>query len=79
MPIYVWVQVAVLSLVFCGGIFQVALSAEPEWKRMLGQIALGLFWLVAGGVLLKMFVAPWRTLKQSGAIEADPKVSNNTR
>lgn len=75
MPIYGWVQVAVLSMILCGGIFQVALSAEPEWKRMLGQITLGLIWLLAGGVLLKMFVLPWRTLKQSGAIEADDKLS----
>lgn len=74
MPIYGWVQLSILSAILCGGIFQVALSAEPEWKRMLGQIILGLIWLGAGAVLLKMFVVPWRTLKQSGVLDTPEKV-----
>jgi len=68
MPIYGWIQLAILSLAFCAAIFYVGFSAEPEWKRALGQVTLGALWFGAGVALLKLFVTPWRTLKQSGVI-----------
>jgi hypothetical protein len=65
-----------LSLVLCAAIFHVGFSAEPEWKRALGQVAIAALWFGASAALIKMFVRPWHTLKQSGAITA-AKASDN--
>lgn len=75
MPIYGWIQVGLLSIVLCAAILGAGYSAEPEWKRALHQVTLGVLWFCIGAILLKMFVVPWRTLKESGAISAGRNVS----
>jgi len=72
-PIYGWIQVGLLSILLGAAIFAAGYSAEPEWKRALNQLALGALWFGTGAILLKMFVVPWRTLKESGAIAAGSK------
>ena len=79
MPIYGWIQVALLSFFFSVAIFHVGFSEEPEWKRTLGQLTLGILWLGAGTVLLKLFVTPWQTLNRSGAITAGIKTTGGAR
>lgn len=70
MPIYGWFQITLVSLVFAAAILQMA-GAEhaPAWKRDIIQMCLGLTWFCVGGLLMKMFVAPWRTLKQTGIVD----------
>ena len=68
MPVAGVVQLPVLSLVFIGMIFQVAYSAAPAWKQGLGQTSLALLWFGGATLLYKLYLAPWRTLKESGAI-----------
>ena len=71
MPMYGWFQITLISLVFAAAILQMA-GAEhaPAWKRDLIQICLGLTWFCVGGLLMKMFIAPWGTLKQTGIVVA---------
>ena len=75
MPIYGWIQVSLLSIVLCAAIFGAGYSAEPEWKRALHQLTFGVLWFGFGAILLKMFVVPWRTLKESGALTAEAKIA----
>lgn len=71
MPMYGWFQVTLVSLVFAAAILQMAgVEHAPAWKRDLVQVGLGLTWFCVGGLLIKMFVAPWRTLKQTGVVDA---------
>jgi hypothetical protein len=74
MPIYGWIQVGLLSIVLCAAILGAAYSPEPEWKRTLHQLTFGVLWFGIGAILIKMFVVPWRTLKDSGAIAAGVKI-----
>jgi len=69
MPMYGWFQVALISVIFATAILQLAVadSAVP-WKRDLTQIGLGALWSGIAGVLVKMFVTPWRTLKKAGVV-----------
>lgn len=77
MPIYGWIQVAFLSVIFAYTIFQIGwLAKAPDWKRDLLQLGLGAIWFGVAAVLIKMFVAPWRTLKQSGVIDARALLSD---
>lgn len=76
MPIYGWFQVTLISLVFAAAILQLAgLEAAIPWKRDLTLIGLGAIWFCIAGVFIKMFVNPWRTLKQAGALKAMAKSS----
>lgn len=70
MPIAGWIQLGIFSALCIGMIFQVAFSGAPEWKQGLGQTTLAAFWFSGSAILLRLFVTPWNTLKQSGAIEA---------
>lgn len=71
MPIAGWIQMTILSLVCVSAILLLGFSPSPEWKRSLGQVAIGGLWLFVGIFLFRNFVAPWQTLKRSGAI---PKI-----
>ncbi len=76
MPMYGWFQVTLVSLVFAAAILQLAgLETAIPWKRDLTQIGLGAIWFCIAGTLIKMFVNPWRTLKQAGALNATAKPS----
>lgn len=68
MPITGWFQLVIFSIVCIGMIFQVAFSGAPEWKQGLGQTILAAIWFAGAAVLFKLYVAPWNTLKRSGAI-----------
>lgn len=71
MPIYGWFQITLISLVFAAAILQIAgVEHAPAWKRDLVQVCLGLTWFCIGGLLLKMFITPWRTLKQTGLVDS---------
>ncbi len=69
MPIAGWIQLTILSLICINAIFLLGFSPSPEWKRSLGQVAIGALWLFGGIFLIRYFVAPWQTLKRSGAIQ----------
>lgn len=70
MPMYGWFQVALISLIFATAILQLAgVDSAVPWKRDLTQIGLGALWFGIAGVLVKMFVTPWRTLKKAGVID----------
>lgn len=76
MPMYGWFQVTLVSLVFAAAILQLAgLETAIPWKRDLTQIGLGAIWFCIAGILIKMFVNPWRTLKQAGALNPMTKSS----
>lgn len=68
MPVAGWVQLSIFSLLCIAMIFQVAFSGSPEWKQGLGQTALAVFWFAGAAALFRLYVAPWNTLKRSGAI-----------
>ena len=68
MPIAGWIQLTILSLVCVSAILLLGFAPSPEWKRSLGQVAIGGLWFFGSFFLLKCFVVPWQTLKQSGAI-----------
>lgn len=71
MSIYGWFQVALISLLFAGSILQIAgLETAIPWKRDLTQIGLGATWLAIAAILIKMFVNPWRIMKNAGAIDS---------
>ena len=70
MPIAGWIQLSIFSLLCIAMILQVAFSGAPEWKQGLGQTMLAAFWFAGAAVLFKLYVAPWNTLKRSGAIDA---------
>ncbi len=79
-PVYldfvkIWLA-TVAVFVACAAIFGAGYSAEPEWKRTLHQLTFGVLWFGIGAILLKMFVVPWRTLNESGAIAAGRTVPN---
>lgn len=76
MPMYGWFQVTLISLVFAAAILQLAgLETAIPWKRDLTQIGLGAIWFCIAGILIKMFVNPWRTLKQAGILNTMAKPS----
>lgn len=68
MPVAGWVQLTVFSLLCTAMIFQIAFSTAPAWKQGLGQMSLALLWFGGAALIYKLYVAPWRTLKASGAI-----------
>ncbi len=70
MPITGWIQLAIFSILCIGMIFQVAFSGAPEWKQGMGQTMLAALWFAGAAMLFKLYVAPWNTLKRSGAIDA---------
>lgn len=74
MPMYGWFQVTLVSLVCAAAILQLAgLETAIPWKRDLFQMGLGAIWFVIAAMLIKMFVNPWRTLKQAGVLNAMTK------
>lgn len=70
MPVTGWIQLTVFSIVCIAMIFQVAFSGAPAWKQGLGQTILAAIWFAGAAMLFKLYVAPWNTLKRSGAIAA---------
>ena len=70
MPIAGWIQLSIFSALCIGMISQVAFSGAPEWKQGLGQTMLAALWFAGAAMLFKLYVAPWNTLKRSGAIDA---------
>ena len=72
MPIAGWIQITLFSILCVGMIFQVAFSGAPEWKQGLGQTLVAILWFAGASLLFKCHIAPWNTLKRSGAIEFRP-------
>jgi hypothetical protein len=72
MPITGWIQLTLFSILCIGMIFQVAFSGAPEWKQGLWQTMLAAIWFAGAAMLFKLYVAPWNTLKRSGAIASAP-------
>ena len=72
MPFYGWLQVVLISILFATTIIQLSF-VEPaiSWKRDLIQIALGATWFAIIAMLVKAFIAPWRTMKSAGAIKSN--------
>lgn len=68
MPATGWLQLAMLSLVCIALVFQIAFSAAPAWKQGLGQLVVSILWFGGAWGLNSLFLAPWQTLKRSGAI-----------
>lgn len=76
MPIAGWIQLTFFSIYCIGMIFLVAFSGAPEWKQGLGQVILAAIWSAGTAGLFKLYVAPWNTLKRSGAIMSDAASPN---
>lgn len=68
MPATGWLQLAMLSLVCIALVFQIAFSTAPAWKQALGQLVVSILWFGGAWGLNSLFLAPWQTLKRSGAI-----------
>ncbi len=74
MPMYGWFQVTLVSLVCAAAILQLAgLETAIPWKRDLTQMGLGAIWFAIAAMLIKMFVNPWRTLKQGSPQKTENK------
>lgn len=70
MPLIGWSQATLLGLMCIGMVLQIKLSTAPAWKQGLAEIAVaglgfGVFW-----ILNSLYLAPWRTLKRSGALSS---------
>lgn len=68
MPLLGWAQLVLFSLICLGMMLQITFSAAPAWMQAACQltvsgISFGVFWLVNA-----LYLAPWRTLKRSGAL-----------
>lgn len=63
-----WEELAILSLVCIGMVFQISFSTTPAWKQALGQLFVTGFWFAGNWVLNILYLAPWRPLKRSGVI-----------
>ena len=65
-----WVPAAgwfytLILMAFCGpSLLLIAISGAPAWKQALGSIVLAAFWLGALWFINRMFLAPWRWLRQ---------------
>lgn len=68
MPAAGWLQLAMLSLVCIVMVFQISFSTAPAWKQALGQLFVSGFWFGSAWILNNLYLAPWRTLKRTGAI-----------
>lgn len=65
-----WVPAAgwfytLILMAFCGpSLLLIAISGAPAWKQALGSIVLAALWLGALWFINRMFLAPWRWLRQ---------------
>jgi hypothetical protein len=69
MPILGLIQVALFSLMIVLMFLQVEVSSAPEWKKALGYSGVGIFGGAMLFVLIKLYIVPWRTLSECGAIK----------
>lgn len=68
MPWIGWMQLILYSFLFIGLGMQIALSTAPAWKQGLGEIAVGVLCFCMFWVMNTLYIAPWHTLKRSGAV-----------
>ncbi len=70
MPAVGWLQIIMLSLFCISMVLKIEFSQAPEWNRGLGTLSLMGIWFAGSWILYKLYLYPWKTLKQSGAITA---------
>lgn len=71
MPILGVVQVTLFSVMIVLMFLQVEMSSAPEWKKALGYSGVGIFGGVMLYVLIKLYIVPWRTLSECGAVKQE--------
>jgi len=54
-------------IAFCGKeLLLMAVSGAPAWKQALGSAVLAALWVGAEWFVNRLFLAPWRWLRQAG-------------
>lgn len=72
-PISGWLQLALLCIFCIAMLSLLTYSGATAWKQGVGQTALVAYTMLGAVILSKLYLLPWRTLKQSGAIKAAKK------
>jgi hypothetical protein len=79
MSVIGWVQMVLMGLLFGLMFLQIYVSKAPEWKQLLGFILVGAIWLGVIAVIVKLYIEPFRTLKQCGAVADNRRVKRAPR
>ena len=67
---YGCLQTGLFSLMSLVWMLQVKLSTAPAWKQGLGELFFAALYFGVFWILNKLYLAPWRLLKRSGALSA---------
>lgn len=67
-PLLGWAQLCLFSLICLGMMLQITFSSAPLWQQAVGEIAVAGISFGVFGILNALYIAPWRTLKRSGAL-----------
>jgi hypothetical protein len=70
LPITGWILSTLLGLTCAGMLFIIVFSTAPAWKHALGEIVVSAIWMGTFWILNLLHFAPYRALKDSGAIHA---------
>lgn len=63
-----WAQLVFFSILFGGWVLQIGVAELPAWKQMFGQAAIATMWFAAGWALSKLYIEPWRLLRNVGVL-----------
>jgi hypothetical protein len=70
MPMIGWTQITFFGLMSVALLLQILLSTSPKWQQGLGEIIVFITAFCVLWVLNEFYIAPWRTLKRSGALSS---------
>lgn len=63
-----WGQLVFFSILFGGWVLLFSGAEVPAWKQMFAQAAVATLWFTAGWALNKLYIEPWRLLRQLGVV-----------
>jgi len=63
-------QTGLFSLMCLAWMLQIKFSTAPAWKQGLGELFVSALFFSTFWILNKLYLAPWRLLKRSGALSA---------
>lgn len=66
-----WILVIFISLIYLSAILDISgLDPLINWKREIIQILFGTLWFGSMGIVFKLLISPWQTLKKAGVVRA---------
>jgi len=68
MPVIGWFYWSFLSLGCVGKLLELGSQTTNEWNQALELFTIGVFWLAATWFISRIFLTPWRLLKQAGVL-----------